>query len=54
MIELGVVEAVNLDGGGTAALMFMGEVLNRSSRNLRSVNSLIGFGQSAQIQTGTP
>ncbi|MEG2604644.1 MAG: phosphodiester glycosidase family protein [Clostridia bacterium] len=41
-----VQEAINLDGGGTAALMFMGKVLNRSSANMRSVNSLIGFGQS--------
>lgn len=49
MLELGVTEALNLDGGGTAVLMFMGEVLNRSSRNMRSVNSLIGFAQSAQI-----
>lgn len=46
MLELGCVEALNLDGGGTAAIMFMGEVLNRSSKNMRSVNSLIVFGQS--------
>lgn len=46
MAKLGVTEAINLDGGGTAALMFMGKVLNRSASNMRSVNSLIGFGQS--------
>lgn len=40
---LGVQEALNLDGGGTAALMFMGEVLNRSAKNMRSVNSIIMF-----------
>ena len=45
MQQLGCTEALNLDGGGTAVLMFMGEVLNRSPRNMRSVNSLIGFGQ---------
>lgn len=49
MKELGVVEALNLDGGGTAALIFMGEVLNRSSKNMRSVNSLISFGRSDQV-----
>lgn len=41
--SLGVQEALNLDGGGTAALMFMGQVLNRSSKNMRSINSLIAF-----------
>lgn len=49
MKELGCTEALNLDGGGTAALMFMGEVLNRSPRNMRSINSLIGFGQSEAV-----
>lgn len=46
MKDLGCVEALNLDGGGTAAMMFMGEVLNRSASNMRSINSLIVFGQS--------
>ena len=50
MLELGCVEALNLDGGGTAALMFMGEVINRSERNMRSVGSLIGFGCSEDVQ----
>lgn len=44
--SLGVREALNLDGGGTAALMFMGRVLNRSEKNMRSVGSLITFGES--------
>lgn len=44
MQELGCVEALNLDGGGTAVMIFMGQVLNRSERNLRSINSIIGFG----------
>jgi len=47
--ELGCTEALNLDGGGTSALMFMGKVLNRSDRNMRSVGSLITFGTSPQI-----
>ena len=45
MQELGCVEALNLDGGGTAVMIFMGQVLNRSERNLRSINSIIGFGR---------
>lgn len=51
MQALGCTEALNLDGGGTAALMFMGEVLNRSPKNMRSVGSLIGFGTS-ELVTG--
>ena len=49
MQELGCVEALNLDGGGTAAMMFMGEVLNRSTKSMRSINSLIVFGQSELV-----
>lgn len=49
MLSLGCTEALNLDGGGTAALMFMGEVINRSERNMRSVSSLTGFGRSAEV-----
>lgn len=49
MQELGCVEALNLDGGGTAAMMFMGEVLNRSTKSMRSINSLIVFGQSGLV-----
>ena len=45
--ELGVQEALNLDGGGTAALFFMGQVLNRSPKNMRSVGSLITFGRTS-------
>lgn len=46
---LGCTEALNLDGGGTAVLMFMGEVLNRSTKNMRSIGSLIGFGTSELV-----
>ncbi|MBQ8536350.1 MAG: phosphodiester glycosidase family protein [Clostridia bacterium] len=49
MKELGCTEALNLDGGGTAAMIFMGEVLNRSEKGMRSVSTLIGFGQSSQV-----
>lgn len=49
MLEKGAIEAINLDGGGTVALMFMGEILNKSTHNLRSVTSIIGFGQSDDV-----
>jgi len=49
MMALGCTEALNLDGGGTAALMFMGEVLNRSDKDMRSISTLIGFGTSEQV-----
>jgi exopolysaccharide biosynthesis protein len=48
MQELGCVEALNLDGGGTAVLIFMGKTINRTEKNLRSINSLITFGQADQ------
>ena len=44
MLEKGVVEALNLDGGGTTALVFMGEMINKSDKSPRSVGSMIGFG----------
>lgn len=48
MLALGAQEALNLDGGGSVALVFMGEILNRlPSSDLRNVGSLIGFGSSA-------
>ncbi|MBQ4074511.1 MAG: phosphodiester glycosidase family protein [Clostridia bacterium] len=46
MMEKGVVEGFNLDGGGTVALMFMGEMLNKSTRNVRQTTSISGFGTS--------
>ena len=50
MLERGVTEALNLDGGGTATLMFMGQVLNRISvKDLRSVTGISGFGTSDQV-----
>lgn len=51
MMELGAVEALNLDGGGSVALVFMGEIINRpkNSKGLRSVGSIIGFGSSSSL-----
>ena len=44
MLELGVQEGLNLDGGGTTALFFMGEQLNATGKGKRSISSMIGFG----------
>lgn len=46
MMEKGVIEAMNLDGGGTVALMFMGKMLNKSTNSVRSTSSITGFGVS--------
>ena len=52
MLEAGVQEALNLDGGGTATLMFMGKLLNRrTAANLRDTTSISGFG-SSELVTG--
>ena len=46
-MELGVSEAINLDGGNTTCMIFMGDVINRpegtKEKDLRTVNGLIGF-----------
>ena len=46
LVELGVSEAINLDGGNTTCMIFMGDVINRpegtKEKNLRTVNGLIG------------
>ena len=44
MLYLGCREAINLDGGGTVSLIFNGKMLNKTTKNLRSVTSLITFG----------
>ena len=49
MHERGVVEALNLDGGNTMALVFRGKMLNRlaswkNKKFVRTVTSLIGVG----------
>lgn len=45
MKEMGAYEAFNLDGGGTAALVFMDELLNHSPnhQDSRALSGLIGF-----------
>lgn len=45
MKALGCENALNLDGGGTTALYFMGDVLNKveNSQNLRDISSMFGF-----------
>jgi len=45
MLAMGAVEALNLDGGGTAAMVFDGELLNHAESNqtTRAVTGLIGF-----------
>ena len=46
LVELGASEAINLDGGNTTCMIFMGDVINRpegtKDKNLRTVNGLIG------------
>ena len=49
MIALGVQEAINLDGGGTAQLIFMGELLPVSGYGGRNMTSLLGFGTSELV-----
>jgi len=49
MLEKGVQEALNLDGGGTAILVFMGRRVNQSGVSTRSLGSMTGFGTSPQV-----
>ncbi len=50
MLSHGVVEGMNLDGGGTTALVFMGKILNWSSvKELRQTTSITGFGVSELV-----
>ena len=50
MLDHGVVEGINLDGGGTTALVFMGKILNWSSvKDLRQTTSITGFGVSELV-----
>ena len=47
MLELGAVEALNLDGGNTTSMIFMGELINRPAevdkKDVRTVSGLIGI-----------
>ena len=52
MLMLGAREALNLDGGGSVALVFMGKIIDKpevSAKNIRRVGSLIGFGISESV-----
>lgn len=52
MLQLGAKEALNLDGGGSVALVFMGKIIDKpeiSAKNIRRVGSLIGFGTSESV-----
>ena len=44
MLELGCVEALNLDGGGTACMFFNGKAIVHGRDNLRSMGGMIAFG----------
>jgi hypothetical protein len=53
MKERGVTQALNLDGGNTMALVFMGEMLNKEAvyknkKFVRTVTSLIGIGNTGE------
>ncbi len=52
MKEMGAVEALNLDGGGTTALVFMGELLNHGPKNQssRALSGLITFAEKADAE----
>lgn len=52
ILMLGAKEALNLDGGGSVALVFMGKIIDKpevSAKNIRRVGSLIGFGSSESV-----
>ena len=49
MLELGAQEALNLDGGGTVALVFMGESINVKATTSRNTSHLMSFGTSELV-----
>ncbi len=49
MLELGAQEALNLDGGGTVALLFMGESINVKATTSRNTSHLMSFGTSELV-----
>ena len=49
MLELGAQEALNLDGGGTVALIFMGESVNVKATTSRNTSHLMCFGTSELV-----
>jgi len=54
MYDLGAAEALNLDGGQTAALVFMGEKINTTGKfgakaNIRNLSGMLGVGVSELV-----
>lgn len=47
MRDMGCRDALNLDGGGTVALYFMGDVINyvKNTSNLRDISSMFGYAE---------
>ena len=47
MYDLGCVEALNLDGGNTTCLIFLGDMINRpvntAAKDIRYITGLIGI-----------
>ncbi len=54
MLDMGCTEALNMDGGNTVALLFMGDMINHSTKtqktSVRSVSGIIGFGTGAEYE----
>ncbi len=49
MLELGATEALNLDGGWTTSLCFLGESLNMKYTSSRKTRYMMGFGESELV-----
>ena len=51
LVEIGAVEALNLDGGNTTCMIFMDDVINRpegvKEKDLRTINGMIGIREGA-------
>lgn len=50
LVEMGAVNAINLDGGGTCSVVFMGERINHTGSSPRYLHSIIGFGTMEQAE----
>lgn len=50
LLDAGCTEALNLDGGETATMLFMGKVIGSGGNALRSQGSLITFGTSNRVE----
>lgn len=50
MKQIGANQAFNLDGGGSAAIVFMGKILNKANDSaVREITDIIGFGNSELV-----